>query len=220
MRGRDERLPSDRRIRGWLAFTVGFAGQKSVRPREARGDILPARGAWMKSIKEKCGRVGKFVIGFGLVSALLCLGAGFRPASADESIQGISSAAVSGADFRALVRSAILMVKQGEYTEAIALLEPYRARDDFSMLHALGVAYVRTQRNEEAYDALLRAHHLNPSEAGPLLPAALACARMARSCDNYRQLALEYKALGGKFVWFADKIANFQPVELVKPKLH
>jgi hypothetical protein len=41
---------------------------------------------------------------------------------------------------------------------------------------------------------------------------------MARSCDEYRRLALDYIALGGKFKKFADKIANHQPFTLVLPR--
>jgi hypothetical protein len=117
-------------------------------------------------------------------------------------------------DFDQTVRVAVRLVKQGQYATAIRLLEPYRTTDDFLLLHALGVAYVRTDRNPEAYETLLRAHHLNPSVAAPLLPAALACARMARRCDEYRHLALAYKERGGKFTRFADKIASHLPLTL------
>jgi Flp pilus assembly protein TadD len=117
-------------------------------------------------------------------------------------------------DFDQLVRVAVLLVKRGQHATAIRLLEPYHTTDDFLLLHALGVAYVRTDRNSEAYETLLRAHRLNPSVAAPLLPAALACARIARRCDEYRHLALTYKELGGKFTRFADKIANHLPFTL------
>jgi len=110
------------------------------------------------------------------------------------------------------------LVKRGEYATAVTLLEPQRYGQNFLALHALGVAYVRLYRNAEAYEILVRAHALNPSIAGPLLPAALACARMASRCDGYRRLALEYMTLGGKFKKFADKIANHQPFTLVPPK--
>jgi hypothetical protein len=112
------------------------------------------------------------------------------------------------------VKTALLLIKRGQYSSAIGLLEPLREQDDFLTLHALGVAYVRTKRNQEAYHTLLRAHQLRPAIAAPLLPAALACARMAKRCDDYRRLALEYKALGGKFTRFADKIANHLPITL------
>lgn len=118
------------------------------------------------------------------------------------------------AAYQELLRTAVLSIKQGYYATAITLLEPYHWNDDFLTLHALGVAYVRTARNQEAYDVLLRAHALRPGAAAPLLPAALACARIARRCDDYRRLALEYKALGGKFTRFADKIANHLPFTL------
>jgi tetratricopeptide (TPR) repeat protein len=117
-----------------------------------------------------------------------------------------------------LTQKGIRLVKRGEYAEAISLLEPHRDAANFSLLHALGIAYVRTQRNQEAYDVLLRAHNLNSEDPGPLLPAALACARMAKSCDEYRRLALQYKERGGKFVRLADKIADYQPVTLSIPK--
>jgi len=116
------------------------------------------------------------------------------------------------------VRTGIRLVKEGEYANAIALLELHGAHGDFSTLHALGVAYLRTERNAEAYEVLLRAHRLNPSAPGPLLPAAVACARVAKRCDEYRRLALEYKALGGRFTKLADKIANHQPLTLVLPR--
>jgi hypothetical protein len=119
---------------------------------------------------------------------------------------------------RQVVQQGVRLVKRGEYTEAIALLEPHQEAADFALLHTLGVAYVRTQRNPEAYAVLIRAHHLNPQDPGPLLPAAMACARMAKSCDEYRNLALAYKERGGKFVRLADKIAAYQPVTLVLPK--
>lgn len=112
----------------------------------------------------------------------------------------------------------IRLVKRGEYAEAISLLEPYRETPDFSLLHALGIAYLRTKRNQEAYDVLIRAHTLRPDEPGPMLPAALACARMAKTCDEYRRLALGYKDRGGKFGRLADKIAEYQPVTLTLPK--
>jgi len=83
------------------------------------------------------------------------------------------------------------------------------------VLHALGVAYVPVNRNQEAYDLLLRAHALRPTIAAPLLPAALACVKMARTCDAYRELALEYTQRGGRLVRFADKIANHLPRTLV-----
>lgn len=121
-------------------------------------------------------------------------------------------------DLRHVTRQGIRLVKQGEYAEAIALLEPHRDVAEYSLLHALGIAYVRTQRNREAYDILLRAHSLKPEEPGPLLPAALACARMAKSCDEYRRLALQYKELGGRLVRFADRIAEYQPITLSAPK--
>lgn len=113
-----------------------------------------------------------------------------------------------------LVRSGAELIKQGRYAEGIAVLEPFRESDDFLTLHALGVAYVRTGRNQEAYDILIRAHMLKPTVAAPLLPAALACARMARRCDDYRRLALEYKALGGELTRLADKIASHVPYKL------
>jgi hypothetical protein len=112
----------------------------------------------------------------------------------------------------------VRLVKRGAYAEAISLLEPYRETPDFSLLHALGIAYLRTQRNQEAYDVLIRAHALRPDEPGPMLPAALACARMAKTCDEYRRLALEYKERGGRFGRLADKIAEYQPVTLTLPK--
>jgi hypothetical protein len=110
------------------------------------------------------------------------------------------------------------LVKRGEYATAVTVLESQRYGQNFLALHALGVAYVRLHRNAEAYEILVRAHRLNPSIAGPLLPAALACARMASRCDEYRQLAFEYVALGGKFKKLADKIANHQPITLAFPK--
>jgi hypothetical protein len=117
-----------------------------------------------------------------------------------------------------LVQNGVRMVRRGEYAEAISLLEPHQEKADFSLLHTLGVAYVRTQRNQEAYTVLIRAHNLNPEDPGPLLPAAMACVRMAKSCDEYRSLALQYKERGGKFVRLADKIAAYQPITLTMPK--
>jgi tetratricopeptide (TPR) repeat protein len=112
------------------------------------------------------------------------------------------------------MRTVVRLIKEGHYRSAIVLLEPYRTKDDFLTQHAIGVAYVRVGRNQEAYEALLHAHRLNPTVAAPLLPAALACARMAKQCDDYRSLALEYRALGGKFTRLADKIANYLPITL------
>ena len=119
-----------------------------------------------------------------------------------------------GESQRERVQMAIGLVKRGEYAYAVDLLEPYAQTGDFLALHALGVAYVRLGRNQQAFNVLIRAHNLRPAVAGPLLPAALACARMARSCDDYRELALAYKAQGGKFKRFADKIANHLPFTL------
>ena len=117
-------------------------------------------------------------------------------------------------EYQQIIRTVVLLIKEGHYRSAIALLEPYRTKDDFLTQHAIGVAYVRVGRNQEAYEALLRAHRLNPTAAAPLLPAALACARMAKRCDDYRSLALEYRARGGKFTRLADKIANHLPFTL------
>jgi tetratricopeptide (TPR) repeat protein len=117
-------------------------------------------------------------------------------------------------EYQQIMHTVVLLIKEGHYRSAIALLEPYRTKDDFLTQHAIGVAYVRVGRNQEAYEALLRAHQLNPTAAAPLLPAALACARMAKRCDDYRSLALEYTARGGKFTRLADKIANYLPITL------
>jgi tetratricopeptide (TPR) repeat protein len=117
-------------------------------------------------------------------------------------------------EYQQTMRTGILLIKEGHYQAAIALLEPYRAKEDFLIQHAIGVAYVRVGRNQEAYEALLHAHRLNPTAAAPLLPAALACARMAKQCDDYRSLALEYRARGGKFTRLADKIASYLPITL------
>ena len=117
-------------------------------------------------------------------------------------------------EYQQIMRTVVRLIKEGHYRSAIALLEPYRAKDDFLTQHAIGVAYVRVGRNQEAYEALLHAHRLNPTVAAPLLPAALACARMAKRCDDYRSLALEYTARGGKFTRLADKIANYLPITL------
>jgi tetratricopeptide (TPR) repeat protein len=119
----------------------------------------------------------------------------------------------------AAIREGVSLVRQREYARAVQRLEPYREIDHFTLLHALGIAYVRLDRNEEAYAALLRAHALRPEVAAPLLPAALACVKMARTCDAYRDLAREYKELGGQLVRFADKIAYHVPVALVMPGL-
>jgi len=113
-------------------------------------------------------------------------------------------------------RAGVLLVKSGQHAEAVALLEPYRPLDQFTLLHALGVAYLRTQRNRDAYDTLLRAHRLRPTVAGPLLPAALACARMPRTCDDYRTLAGAYSALGGRFTRLANRIRYHVPYRLRK----
>lgn len=129
-----------------------------------------------------------------------------------------SALADAGDSLPSLIVIGARLVKRGEYVRAITVLEPHRYGQNFLALHALGVAYVRLYRNAEAYEILVRAHKLNSSIAGPLLPAALACARMASRCDEYRRLALEYVALGGKFKKFADKIANHQPFTLVPPK--
>lgn len=118
--------------------------------------------------------------------------------------------------FAETVRGGILLVRQGRYLEAVDLLEPHVDGDHFPLLHALGVAYVRLDRNQEAYDTLLRAHQLRPEVAAPLLPAALACAKMARRCYEYRSLALEYLERGGRFKRFAEKIANHIPWALRK----
>lgn len=112
------------------------------------------------------------------------------------------------------VQSGVLLVKGGQHEQAIELLEPYRDEPHFTLLHALGIAYLRSDRNRDAFQALMRAHQLRPTAAGPLLPAALACARMARVCDEYRELAMKYKALGGKFTRLADKIEQHVPYEL------
>jgi tetratricopeptide (TPR) repeat protein len=117
-------------------------------------------------------------------------------------------------EYQQIMHTVILLIKGGHYLSAISLLEPYRSKDDFLTQHAIGVAYLRVGRNQEAYEALLRAHQLNPTAAAPLLPAALACARMAKRCDDYRSLALEYTARGGKFTRLADKIANHLPITL------
>ena len=117
-------------------------------------------------------------------------------------------------EYQQIMRTVVLLIKEGHYRSAIVLLEPYRTKDDFLTQHAIGVAYVRVGRNQEAYEALLHAHRLNPTVAAPLLPAALACARMAKQCDEYRSLALEYRARGGKFTRLADKIANYFPITL------
>lgn len=124
--------------------------------------------------------------------------------------------ASDAARFAETVRTGILLVKNGQYAKAVELLEPYRTKDSFVVLHALGVAYVRMNRNQEAYDSLIRAHTLRPNIPGPLLPAALACAKMARRCYDYRDLALEYKKLGGRFIRLADRIAYHVPYTLRK----
>ena len=121
-------------------------------------------------------------------------------------------------EYQQVMHTVVLLIKEGRYQAAIALLEPYTTKDDFLTQHAIGVAYVRVGRNQEAYEALLHAHRLNPTAAGPLLPAALACARMAKRCDDYRSLALEYTARGGKFTRLADKIANYLPIRLTFPR--
>jgi hypothetical protein len=41
---------------------------------------------------------------------------------------------------------------------------------------------------------------------------------MAKSCDEYRRLALQYKERGGKFIRLADKIADYQPITLSIPR--
>lgn len=112
------------------------------------------------------------------------------------------------------IRTAVLLVKHGYYAKATELLEPHRDQGNFTLLHALGVAYVRLNRNQEALDVLKRAHQLRPAVAAPLLPAALACVRMARRCYEYRELALAYKERGGRFKRFADKIAYHVPMVL------
>jgi hypothetical protein len=109
-------------------------------------------------------------------------------------------------------------VKDGQHEKAIELLEPLRSEEHFTLLHALGIAYLREERNRDAYEILMRAHRLRPSVAGPLLPAALACARMATHCHAYRELAIQYKALGGKFTRLADNIEYYVPYELRKKK--
>jgi hypothetical protein len=121
-------------------------------------------------------------------------------------------------EYQQIIQTAVLLIKEGHYRSAIALLEPYRTKDEFLTQHAIGVAYVRVGRNQEAYEALLHAHRLNPTAAAPLLPAALACARMAKRCDDYRSLALEYTARGGKFTRLADKLANYFPITLNFPR--
>jgi Flp pilus assembly protein TadD len=131
--------------------------------------------------------------------------AALRPSNPDET---------DAARFAETVRTGVLLVKYGQYDKAVQLLEPYRTNDQFTLQHALGVAYLRLNRNQEAYDNLVRAHHLRPNVAGPLLPAALACAKMARRCDDYRDLAQEYKKLGGRFTRLADRIAYHVPIAL------
>ena len=193
----------------------------------------------MREIGRRPGNIGGAALLFSLMTLFLC-GAGIAPRSAlaQPPDQPSPSAATIPADLESspdirldeevwpdetitlhsLTQRGIRLVKRGEYAEAISLLEPHRDAANFSLLHALGIAYVRTQRNQEAYDVLLRAHNLNPEDPGPLLPAALACARMAKSCDEYRRLALQYKERGGKFIRLADKIADYQPITLSIPK--
>ena len=84
-------------------------------------------------------------------------------------------------EYQQIMRTAVQLIKEGHYRSAIVLLEPYRTKDDFLTQHAIGVAYVRVGRNQEAYEALLHAHRLNPTAAAPLLPAALACTRWPSS---------------------------------------
>lgn len=124
--------------------------------------------------------------------------------------------ATQPARFAETVRSGVLLVKHGRYDEAIELLEPHRGMEQFTLLHALGVAYLRSNRNQEAYDVLMQAHRLRPDAAGPLLPAALACVRMPRTCYAYRDLARQYKEQGGRFVRLADKIRYHVPYMLRK----
>jgi len=131
--------------------------------------------------------------------------AALRPSNPDET---------DAARLAETVRAGVLLVKYGQYDKAIELLEPYRIKEQFTLQHALGVAYLRTNRNREAYESLVRAHYQRPTVAGPLLPAALACAKMSRTCDDYRDLALEYKRLGGKFTRMADRIVYHVPIAL------
>jgi hypothetical protein len=133
--------------------------------------------------------------------------AALRPSSTDET---------DAARLAETVRTGVLLVKYGQYDKAIEILEPYRIKDQFTLQHALGVAYLRSNRNQEAYDSLIRAHNLRPNVAGPLLPAALACAKMFRRCDDYRDLAVQYKKLGGRFTRLADRIAYHVPYALRK----
>jgi Flp pilus assembly protein TadD len=112
------------------------------------------------------------------------------------------------------IRTGVLLIKHGQYAQAATVLEPHRDQSNFTLLHALGVAYVRLNKNPEALAILKRAHELRPTVAGPLLPAALACVRMSRQCYEYRELALEYKERGGRFKRFADKIAYHVPLAL------
>jgi hypothetical protein len=130
------------------------------------------------------------------------------------SLRPADPAEVDAARFAETVRTGVLLVKYGKYQTAAEILEPFRTRQHFTLLHALGVAYVRLNRNQEAYDVLIRAHTLRPNVAGPLLPAALACAKMSKRCYEYRDLALEYKRLGGRFTRMADRIAYHVPYAL------
>jgi hypothetical protein len=130
------------------------------------------------------------------------------------SLRPTDPAEADAARFAETVRTGVLLVKYGKYQTAADILEPFRTREHFTLLHALGVAYVRLNRNQEAYDVLVRAHALRPSIAGPLLPAALACAKMSRRCYEYRDLALEYKKLGGRFTRMADRIVYHVPYAL------
>jgi len=138
-------------------------------------------------------------------------------AQAAEALARLQTLAPADPTYRAeTVRTGVLLVKSGRHADAVALLEPSRPLAQFTLLHALGVAYLRTHRNQDAYDTLLRAHQLQPTVAGPLLPAALACARMPRTCDDSRLLVQEYLALGGRFTRLADRIRYHVPYRLRK----
>ena len=135
----------------------------------------------------------------------------------DAALARLQTLAPADPTYRAeMLRAGVLLVKSGRHAEAVALLEPSRPLDQFTLLHALGVAYLRTHRNRDAYDTLLRAHRLRPEVAGPLLPAALACARMPRICDDYRTLAERYTAMGGRFTRLAERIRYHVPYRLHK----
>ncbi|MBW2999789.1 hypothetical protein KY339_03880 [Candidatus Woesearchaeota archaeon] len=124
-----------------------------------------------KSLEKRIlGYLGANAVAAGLAAVL----AFYTPNDAEARERNTPKLGMKQVDYKTLAKKAEKLNEEKKYQEVIRLLSPYENEaKDAMFFNELGVAYSRSKKIRESYDALMKGYELNPDHKPTLYNLAL-----------------------------------------------